>query len=165
MLEKILKQTDARLYKDINQVGCFFRSSVAIAELKCEKALNASENNKIWDIGKEKEFILNRSLVKGGAPITNLAFKLMSEKYGTPLYKAIEVGTIREGKLTFYDSIPNNMRRCDAVIRKIKRPKKSPYPFHFVLLPFAKEPVWDPHDPPLLSAGIEYEIAFCILDF
>jgi len=164
MLEKILKQTDKQLYKDINQVGCFFRSSVAIAELKCGKALDASDNNRIWDIGKQRGLIVDRSLVKGGAPITNLAFKLMSEKFATPLYKSIEVGTIRGGKLTFYDSIPPNMRRCDAIIRKIRRPRQSPYPFHFVLLPFAKEPIWDPHDPPLLSAGIEYEIAFCILD-
>ena len=162
MLEEILKQTDKNLYRDINQVGCFFRSSVAIAELKCGKALNASENNMIWDTARSQGFIVDRALVKGGAPITNLAFKFLHEKFATPIYKSYEVGTIRGGKLTFYDSIPHQMRRCDAIIRKIKRPNLSPYPYHFVLLPFGKEPVWDPHSPPLLSAGVEYEIAFCI---
>ena len=162
MLEDLLKQTSKRLYKDINQVGCFFRSSIAIAELKCEKALSAHDINKIWNLGEEKGFIVNRELVKGGAPITNLAFQLLSEKYGMPLYKSYEVGTIRDGKVNYYKSIPDNMKEYSFVIRKIRRPKGSPYPFHFVLLPFAKEPVWDPHDPPLLSAGVEYEIAFYI---
>lgn len=162
MTKELLKQTDGQLYKDINQVGCFFRSSVAIAELTCKKTLTANENNKLWDMGKEHGFIVDRSLVKGASPITNLAFKLFNVKYGMPLRKAYEVGTIRDGKIIFYDSVQENMRRCDFIIRKIRRPKVAPYPFHFCLLPFGKEPVWDPHDPPLLSAGTEYEIAFFV---
>ena len=162
MLKELLKQTNSALYKDINQVGCFFRSSVAIAELKCGKALSANDINKIWDIGKDKGLIVDRNMIKGGAPITNIAFTFMAEKYGTPIYKSYEVGTIRNGKITYYDSIPQNMRSYNAIIRKIRRPKVAPYPFHFVLLPFAEEPIWDPHNPPLLSAGTEYEIAFLI---
>ena len=162
MIRELLKQTDKQLYKDINQVGCFFRSAVAIAELKCGKILSASDNNKIWDIANEAKLIVDRNMVRGGAPITNLAFKLLHDKVGTHVWQCYEVGTRRAGKVSFYSSIPENMRRADAIIRKIKRPKLSPYPFHFVLLPFGKEPVWDPHDPPLLSAGIEYEILFCV---
>lgn len=162
MLKQLLKQTDTQLYKDINQVGCFFRSSVAIAELASKQVLSSQDINKLWDIAVEKKFIVDRNMVKGAAPIINLAFAKLNEKFSTPIVKAYEVGTIRGGKVTFYDSIPANMRRCDAIIRKIRRPKISPYPYHFVLLPFGKEPVWDPHDPPLLSAGTEYEIAFCL---
>ena len=161
-IKKLLKQNDKQLIYPIREVGCFFRSALAIAEMTCGKLFSASEINEMWFVCQDKGFIVNREMVKGGAPVMNLAFDLLFEKYGAEHYKAIEIATSRKGVVEFYPSIPKEMRRTDAFICKRKTPKTLKYPYHFVVNDAKGDLLFDPYTPDVQGTTEAYTVHFFI---
>ncbi len=62
--KKMLLQTDPRLNKDIQEVGCFFRCATGMVELVTKKVYSAKELNDIWDLALKQFWIVDRNLVK-----------------------------------------------------------------------------------------------------
>lgn len=154
-MNPILKQNAKDMYKDIQQVGCFFTSCLAIAQMKAGKNLSAAEYNALWDEAHKKGFMKNRYMVTSDKVI-NLAFEKLGVKK-----KAFEVGTDSGG---FYGWTANSKTytNINACIQKIRRPEGSAYPFHFRVVNEAGELLFDPYSPELKSAGNEHIIWYCI---
>lgn len=164
MVREILKQNAEGMLKDIQEVGCFFKCAVAIAEKEQGCPLTAEENNKIWEVAINEDYIINREMVKGGAVITNLAFKLMTEKYGEHPKKCIEIGTRRNGKITFYEGVKEEYKDDECyIIHKLRMPKSNPFPNHFVLSSWYMSTKWDPHSPKLKAEGTVYDILYKVI--
>lgn len=48
-----LKQTDPRLYPEINEYGCFFMSIIVAAQMFTNSVFNADKVNSLWDASKK----------------------------------------------------------------------------------------------------------------
>jgi len=48
-----LKQTDPRLYPEINKYGCFFMSIITAAQLSIGKAFDSDKIRSLWDAAKK----------------------------------------------------------------------------------------------------------------
>ena len=161
MLE-LIKQNDKSCKYDIREVGCFFRSSLAIAELHTGHVLTADEINYLWEEGIKKGFIIKRELKKGGAPIINLGFDYLHKKYGVKSYKAFEVGTRRNGKPTYYGGVSEEKRQAQYFIKKKINPPDDFYRNHFVLVNHDGSPLWDPYTPDTPNTP-EYKEEYTVL--
>ena len=160
----MLKQTDKGMLTDIQQVGCFFRCSVAMAEITTRINLTADENNSLWKRANKQGYIKDRSMINGACPIANLAFELLHVKYKTHLFRCYEVGTMKNGQATFYSGIREDFKKPDFVIKKINTGKPAPYQNHFILKPFLDFYYWDPHEPPIKEVSEAYQIMFKIVN-
>ena len=87
---ELLKQTDKRLSPVIQQIGCFFRSAQAIAEIISGKALTPEQINEMWEWAKKAGYIDNKNFMRASAPITTHTLKLLGCKN-----KVYEVGILR----------------------------------------------------------------------
>lgn len=155
----VLKQNNKSLMRDIQQVGCFFRSAQFIAENKLQKALSPQQINAMWIWANEKGVIKRRVMVQGAAPIANRTLKVLGDSG-----RFIEVGTFQNGATNFYKSIPKNLQRIDALIQKVKQPAGSVYPEHFRVVDKAGTLIFDPYEPPLKNCTPMYSILFAFTD-
>lgn len=162
MLE-ILKQNQHPLKRDICEVGCFFRSSIALVEFMLGEALSGKEINIMWDTGVSLGYIKNREMIKGGAPIINMALDVFKKK-GYASYKAYEVGTSRGGQPTFYSGVSMSLLEPKDFhyIQKIVQPKGSKYPYHFRVVNNDGSLKWDPYEPVVRMQREDYTIIFAI---
>ncbi len=151
----LLKQTDKNLLPVIQKVGCFFRSAEAIAEIAMNKNLRAVQINEHWLTEKEKGFIDANNCMLASAPIANRVLKIL----GNTKDKFFEVGIFKNGKTTFYESIPKEMQRADFLIQKIKT--KYSIGTHFRVVDNAGQVIFDP-DPSVEEKGIFYSILYCL---
>ena len=158
----LIKQNNPSCKYDIREVGCFFRSSVAIAELHTGHVLNADEINYLWAEGSQKGFIVKRELVKGGAPIINLAFDYLHKKHGTKAYKAFEVGTRRNGVPKYYGGVSEEKKQAQYFIKKRINPPTMYYKNHFVLVNKDGSLLWDPYTPDTEDYKEDYTILFYV---
>lgn len=154
-----LKQNDKSLMRDIQQVGCFFRSAQFIAENKTGKCLTAQQINAMWIWANEKGIIKNRVMVKGAAPIANRTLKILGCSG-----KFIEVGTFQDGVIKFYRGVHYGLQRIDALIQKVKQPAGSVYPEHFRVVDKFGTVIFDPYEPPLKNCTPVYSILFAYLE-
>lgn len=158
-MNPILKQNSKGLYKDIQEVGCFFTSCLAVSQMHSGKNLSVEQYNELWDEAHAKGFMKNRSMVKSDKVI-NLGF----EKLGVNK-KAFEVGTavgVSSGSFYGWVAKARTYKRADAFIQKIRQPKGSVYPFHFRVVNKAGKLLFDPYSPTVKSAGSEHIIWYCI---
>lgn len=157
-MNPILKQNAKDMYKDIQLVGCFFTSCLAIAQMKAGKNLSTAEYNALWDEAHKKGFMKNRCMITSDNVI-NLGFEKLGVKK-----KAFEVGTNSGG---FYGWVQKNKnyQKVDACIQKIKQPAGSTYPFHFRVTDKTGGLLFDPYSPEVKSAGSVHVIWYCIKDF
>lgn len=162
MLE-ILKQNQRPLKRDICEVGCFFRSSIALAEFIMNEALSGQEINSMWDAGIGSGYIKNRELIKGGAPIINMALDIFKEK-GHPSFRAYEIGTSRGGVPAFYKGVSTSLLQVEDFhyIQKIVQPKGSAYPYHFRVVNSDGSLKWDPYEPIIRMQREDYTIIYAI---
>lgn len=150
-----LKQNDKNLMRDIQQVGCFFRSAQFIAENKTGKCLTAQQINAMWLWANEKGIIKNRVMVKGAAPIANRALEILGDSG-----KFVEVGTFQNGVIKFYRGVHYGLQRIDALIQKVKQPAGSVYPEHFRVVDKFGAVLFDPYEPSLKNCTPMYSILF-----
>lgn len=153
---QLLKQTEKGLLPIIQAVGCFFRSSQAIAEMKSGKALRASQINEMWVWAIESGYIDERNFIRASAPIANHAMKILGCNK-----KIYEVGTFSNGKTEYYKSIPPSMRKIDYCIQKIKTKYREGT--HFRVVDIKGNVIFDP-DPSVECLGIFYSILYCVVD-
>ena len=153
---EFIKQTDKRLLPIIRQIGCFFRSAQAIAEMISGKALTPEQINDMWEWAKGVGYIDNKNFMRASAPITNHTLKLLGCKK-----KVYEVGTLRNGREEYYPSVVKNMARADYRIQKIKT--KYQAGTHFRVVNEYERVIYDP-DPSIESLGSFYSILYCVVD-
>ncbi len=151
----LIKQNDARLIKDIREVGCFFRSAQALAEIKTGTTLTAEQINAMWGWSIRNGHIENRVMVNGAMPIANKTLKYL----GSP-GQFIEVGLFQNGKTTYYKSIPKHLKRIDFLIQKAKQKAGAKYKNHFRVVDRFGCVIFDPYEPTVEVAGSEYSILF-----
>ena len=152
----LLKQTDKRLLPIIQQIGCFFRSAQAIAEIISCKTLTAEQINEMWEWAKKAGYIDNKNFMRASAPITNHTLKLLGCKK-----KIYEVGTSRNGREEYYPSVPKSLAHADFRIQKIKT--KYQAGTHFRMVNEYEQVIYD-SDPSVESLGAFYEILYCVVD-
>lgn len=153
-----LKQNNKSLMRDIQQVGCFFRSAQFIAENKTAQCLTAQQINAMWIWANEKGIIKNRIMVKGAAPIANRALEILSDDG-----RFVEVGIFQNGTTTYYTGVHYGLQRIDALIQKVKQPAGSVYPEHFRVVDKASTVLFDPYEPPLKNCTPMYSILFAYM--
>lgn len=152
----LLKQTEKELHPIIQSVGCFFRSSQAIAEIESKKILKPNQINEMWDWAKKAGYIDERNFMIASAPIANHTMKLLDCNK-----KFYEVGTFANGKTEYYKSIPPSMRKINYCIQKIKTKYREGT--HFRVVDFKGNVIFDP-DPRVEPTGIFYSILYCVKD-
>ena len=153
---ELLKQTDKRLLSVIREVGCFFRSAQAIAEMISGKALIPEQINEMWGWAKKAGFIDDKNFMRASAPITNHTLKLLGCNK-----KVYEVGTCRNGRDEYYPSVPKSLKRADYRIQKVKT--KYQAGTHFRVINDYEYVLYDP-DPKVESLGAFYQILYCVID-
>ena len=153
---ELLKQTDKRLSTVIREVGCFFRSAQAIAEMISGKSLTPDQINEMWEWAKKAGYIDDRNFMRASAPITNHTLKVLGCNK-----KVYEVGTCRTGRDEYYPSVSRNMARADYRIQKIKT--KYQAGTHFRVINSYERVLYDP-DPSIESLGAFYQILYCVVD-
>ena len=159
----LIKQNNPSCCYDVREVGCFFRSSLAIAELHTNHVLTANEINSLWEEGINRGFIIKKELKKGGAPLINLAFDYLHVRHGTKRYKAFEVGTRKNGKPTYYAGVSEEKRQAQYFIKKVKNPPTIIYNNHFLLVNKDGSVLWDPHTNDKIEGRTEeYTILFYV---
>ncbi|MGP1414684.1 MAG: hypothetical protein ACTTJ6_01940 [Treponema sp.] len=112
---KPIPQTSKDLYHDIQCVGCFFRSSQAIAEMEAGKTLSPDQINNMWTWAIKAGYIDEYNRMKASAPIANKTLEVL----GVKDKKFIEIATSKNGIATFYKSITKDMQKPKYFIRKI----------------------------------------------
>lgn len=135
--------------------GCFVRSAGLVAEIHSGGTLKPDQVNGLWIWGKNRGFINQADEVVESAPLINQALKMLGVANG----KFFEVGTFRNGKTSWYPSVPESMRYADAVIQKVRQ--GGPQKYHFRVVDKRGKLIEDPHDPPIKVLGIEYSILYC----
>lgn len=154
MMEIALKQNDGRLNPDIQEIGCFFRSALRMAEYASDgKTLTADEINGLWKTSKRKGFIDGNNDVVNSAAIANEALKILE----TP-GKFTEVATFTGGTMGWYKSVPKDRRSAEYFIQKIKQ--NGPNKIHFRNVDKFGNLIWDPHVPVIVCRGIIYTICY-----
>jgi hypothetical protein len=149
----------------IQNSGCFFRSSQAIAEVAGGKALSADQINEMWAWGRNREFVIGGKVTKlinmnnelnASAIIANRTLEVLGVRG-----RFLEVGTKKNGTCTWYPWTDNSpsLQRGDAFIQKINQ--NGPQKIHFRLANDDDSLLWDPHDPEIKSQGVIYTIVFC----
>ena len=161
MLE-LIKQNDPSCKHDIREVGCFFRCSIAIAELHTEHVLSPEEINRLWEEGVKKGLIVKRELVKGGAPIINLTFEYLNQKHGIKAHKAYEVGTRKNDIPKYYEGVSEDKKKAQYFIKKRINPPSMYYKNHFVLVNKNGSLLWDPYTPDTQDYKEAYTILFYV---
>lgn len=148
-------QNDKKLYPVIQQIGCFFRSALFMAETKAGKVLNSEQINALWDESKAKGFIGKKdgddNCVLKSAAIANLALKVLGKEG-----KFVEVAIFKNGVTAWYKSVTDC--RADSFIQKIKQ--SGPSKTHFRNVNRYGSIVFDPHNPPIRELSIMYTICY-----
>jgi len=159
----MIKQNTSGIKKDIQEVGCFFRSAQGIAEFKTNARLTIEEINSLWDEAITKGWVKKREMTSGAGPIINQTFKHLHKTHNVPLFKAFEIGTKKDGVTTYYPSVPKEMQNPKAFIQKIRQPKGSAFPFHFRIVDASGSLFWDPYQPQIKMVSEVYTILFNII--
>lgn len=144
---KLIPQTNKSLYKEIQSVGCFFRSAQAIAEIEAEKALTTSQINSMWEWASIKGIITWDCIMKASAPIANKTLEVL----GVKNKKFIEIATSKNGVPTYYKSITKEMQNPKYFIKKIHNQFDGT---HFLVVDKNGMTIFDPDN----SAEEVYEI-------
>ena len=134
---KPLPQTTKGLLKVIQSVGCFFRSSQAIAEMEAGKTLSIVQINSMWMWARTAGFIDDNNLMKASAPIANKTLDVL----GVRNKKFYEIATSEKGVPTFYKSIPQSLRQPKYFIRKIRNQFNGT---HFLVVDSEGKTIFDP---------------------
>ncbi len=156
---KLIKQNDIRLIQDIREIGCFFRSAQAMAEMKAGTTLTADQINVMWHWAKINGHIENRIMVHGAIPIANKTLKYL----GCP-GRFFEVGLFKNGKTSYYKSIPKHLQRIDFLIQKANQVAGAKYKHHFRNVDRFGEVIFDPYEPAVEVSGAEYSILFAYVE-
>jgi hypothetical protein len=146
---ELLKQNNKKLKKDIREVGCFFRSALALSEIKENKKLNAEQINVYWDLARKANFIDKDRCVTTSAPIATLA---------SDLGRWIEIGTFKDGVKTLYKWVTCDLARVDGLIQKIQT--DTIFKTHFRVVDNEGKVLFDPYEPSIKPKKIEYSILY-----
>lgn len=149
-----LKQNASGLYLAIQQIGCFFRAALHMAELATGKALTVKQINEAWDKAKNFHYIgeINgqKDCVITSAAIANLGLRLLGD-HG----RFLEVGIFKAGRLIWYSGT-NKM--ANFWIQKITQ--NGPNKTHFLNINADGSLIWDPHEPGIKPASVQYTICY-----
>lgn len=148
-----IKQNNPECQPALQRVGCFVRAAMHMGELASGAQLTPKQINYIWEWGLKEGFISKEFNLRESAPIANKAIEVL--QYHGKIY---EVGTFTKGELSWYPSVPGNMRRIDFVIQKIKQ--NGPEGTHFRNVTRNGKLLWDPHEPEIRVKGIFYSIIY-----
>lgn len=135
--------------------GCFVRSAGLVAEIHSGGVLAQDQVNALWGWGVNHGYIDSENDVVESAPLINQALRMLGVARG----KFFEVGTFKNGKTSWYPSVPLPMRKTDAVIQKIRQ--GGPQKYHFRVVDKRGNLIEDPHEPAIKVLGIEYSILYC----
>ena len=134
---KLLPQTNRKLLEEIQCIGCFFRSSQAIAEIEANRMLSTFQINTMWLWAKKVGIIDERNCMKSSAPIANKTLEVL----GIKGKKFVEVATSKMGEKTFYKSIPKNLQNPKYFIKKILTQFNGT---HFLVVDEKGKTIFDP---------------------
>lgn len=151
----MFKQNDPKCLPIVQEIGCFVRAAGAMAELKELKMLAPSEINELWEWAKKSGHVNLNDEVKHSAPIATHALRMLGNEKG----QFIEVATFKDGKLSYYESVTEELKNCPkSYIQKIKQ--NGPNKTHFRNVNAAGELLFDPHFPDIAVQGIFYTIVY-----
>ena len=153
---KPIPQTKKGLLEVIQYVGCFFRSSQAIAEMEAGKALTIDEINKMWLWARTAGYIDEFNLMKASAPIANRTLEVL----GVKDRKFIEIATKKMGVPTYYKSIPKDLQRPKYFIKKILNQFNGT---HFLVVDKTGKSIFDPDDT-AIEKDEYYTILYTVAD-
>lgn len=151
---KPLPQTTKGLKEVIQAVGCFFRSSQAIAEIEANKNLTIDQINDMWEWAKSKGYIDNSNKMKMSATIANRTLEVL----GIKNKKIYEIATATKGIPKYYASIPLVMRKPQYFIRKIRNQFGGT---HFLVTSRLGDTIFDPDNSAIEKAEI-YTICYTV---
>ena len=179
-----IKQNDKDCLPVIQTSGCRFRCDGLAAEYRTGRALTAAQLNAVWIWAQDTNRIGSEQPVNCGVK-RNEAFnpkcpkcphwsdcKFNCEKDGASIAtrflrelgdngRFAEVGTVRNGAVSWYPAISEKNRRMDACIQKIKQ--GGPQGTHFRLAGTDGALIEDPHDPPVAKLGIIYTVIYAYI--
>jgi hypothetical protein len=143
----------------VQATGCFFVSAITLAEIQAQKSFSAAQVNALWSLAAKKGWVADGN-IKQSAPIASAALQELGCSG-----RFVEVGTrSNEGaQIEFYGSVADNLRRADALIRKIRQPKGSPYPYHFKVVDESGGVVFDPWAPNGIRGSTVYDIIYAFI--
>ncbi len=159
VLDKLLKQTDKKLKRKINQFGCYFMSMLAIAQIEEEKVFSAEEINQLYDEAVEKNYMTAKCYVRKPDEIAQLAFK----KFGNNK-RTYQVGRIdAEGEKRFWGWVENNPKYKEYKYLIIRwEMDNDDYPEHFTLGLINEGEIYDPY-PDLNKISKMNEVLYTLL--
>ena len=153
---KLLPQTNRKLLEEIQCIGCFFRSSQAIAELEANKTLDHFQINTMWLWAKTSGLIDEGLKLKESAPIANKTLEVL----GVKNKKFIEIATSKNGIPTYYKSIPKELQKPKYFIRKILNQFSGT---HFLVTDQNGKTIFDP-DNSAIEVKEYYTILYAVRD-
>ena len=152
---EMIKQNDPECLPIVRKIGCFVRSCGAIAEIKELKKLTAEQINELWLWAKKSGNVDREDNVKHSAPIITHALRMLGNDTG----RFIEVATFRNGKMSYYASVPDELKSLPkAYIQKIKT--NGEIGTHFRVINCLGELVFDPYEPEVKVQDIFYSIVY-----
>lgn len=146
-----LYQNSAELLPVIQNVGCFFRCALRMAENRLGKNLTADEINNEWIQAKTKGVIDSQDNLLDAAKV---ATDCLRRHGGHGMF--IEIATEYDGQVNWYSWV--KIKDADYRIMKIRQ--NGPSKTHFVEVDKNKNVTFDPHNPPIRSMGELYTIYY-----
>lgn len=151
----MIKQNDKRCLPVIQKIGCFVRSSGALAEFKTGKKLTAEQINELWKWAKKSGHINHDNVVKHSAPIATHALRMLGDEHG----QFIEIATFTKGKMNYYGSVTEDLKELPkSFIQKIKTEYTDGT--HFRVVGPDGSVMFDPYEPPIKALDIYYSIVY-----
>lgn len=151
----MIKQNDKKCLTVIQKIGCFVRSSAALAEFKTGKELTAEQINALWDWAKKSGHINHDNIVKHSAPIATRALRMLGDERG----QFIEIATFTKGRMNYYGSVTEDLKALPkSFIQKIKTEYTAGT--HFRVVAGDGSILFDPYEPAIKALDIYYSIVY-----
>lgn len=151
----MIKQNDKRCLPIVRKIGCFVRSSGAMAEFVTGNELTAEQINELWTWAKKSGHINSENLVKHSAPIATHALRMLGNDKG----QFIEIATFTRGKMNYYGSIGEPLKALPKYyIQKIKT--NGEVGTHFRNIDNEGNLLFDPYTPEVKVQGVFYSIVY-----
>lgn len=158
-MDQAIKQTDPRLYTPIQEVGCFFRAALRMAEYAAQAEgkfkcfLTYQEINTLWVQAHKDGHLDNDNNLNNSAAVANAALKVLKVNG-----RFVEVATFQNGAMNWYPAVPEAERRADYHIQKILQ--NGPNKTHFINVTKYGDLRWDPHEPAIKCQEVVYTICY-----
>ena len=176
-----IKQNDKDCLPIIQSSGCRFRCDGLAAEYWTGKSLTADELNETWEWAQSSNRIGNSQPINCGVKLY-AAFnpkcpkcehwndcKFNCELDGASIStrflrqlgdngRFVEVGTIKNGVVSWYPAISEQHRKMDVCIQKIKQ--GGPQGTHFRLVDKSGVLIEDPHTPAIAAISVIYTVIY-----